>query len=131
MLRRVTRTTQGIFPIDTEGTVVAYSSPEEGGWSYAVGEWTAAHTKDILAALSTTEGASFFLCGPWQVDDEGSVYDFDSHEVSPGDTWDTFKREHREFMRDLEEDQRSWRQETAREEGMLNGIDSYNDWMGY
>ncbi len=24
-----------------------------------------------------------------------------------------------------------WNEEIAREEGMLNGIDSYNDWMGY
>lgn len=25
----------------------------------------------------------------------------------------------------------SWRKEIAREEGMLQGIDAYNDWMGY
>jgi hypothetical protein len=30
----------------------------------------------------------------------------------------------------LEADE-DWRQEIAREEGMLNGIDSFNDWMGY
>lgn len=30
---------------------------------------------------------------------------------------------------DLDDD--DWRREIAREEGMLNGIDSYNDWMGY
>lgn len=28
-------------------------------------------------------------------------------------------------------DDDDWRREIAREEGMLNGIDSYNDWMGY
>ena len=31
---------------------------------------------------------------------------------------------------DLDDDD-DWRREIAREEGMLNGIDSYNDWMGY
>ena len=30
-----------------------------------------------------------------------------------------------------EEEEREWRREIAREEGMLNGIDSYNDYMGY
>lgn len=30
---------------------------------------------------------------------------------------------------DVDDD--DWRREIAREEGMLNGIDSYNDWMGY
>ena len=30
-----------------------------------------------------------------------------------------------------EVDDDDWRREIAREEGMLNGIDSYNDWMGY
>ena len=29
------------------------------------------------------------------------------------------------------EDDAEWRREIAREEGMLNGIDSFNDWMGY
>jgi hypothetical protein len=34
-------------------------------------------------------------------------------------------------MREVEADNRARRAEIAREEGMLNGIDSYNDWMGY
>jgi hypothetical protein len=28
-------------------------------------------------------------------------------------------------------DDSEWRREIAREEGMLNGMESYNDWMGY
>lgn len=30
-----------------------------------------------------------------------------------------------------EREEREWREEIAREEGMLNGIESYNDYMGY
>lgn len=38
------------------------------------------------------------------------------------DAWD--EADEREF-------QAEWRREIAREEGMLGGVDSYNDWMGY
>jgi hypothetical protein len=35
------------------------------------------------------------------------------------------------FVPTPDEGDEDWRREIAREEGMLNGIDSYNDWMGY
>lgn len=35
------------------------------------------------------------------------------------------------FKPSPEPSDREWRREIAMEEGMLNGIDSYNDWMGY
>ena len=71
------------------------------------------------------------LGGVWEVDDNGNTYDFDGEELCPGDTWLGFKRDHWENMREVEADNRARRAAIAREEGMLNGIDSYNDWMGY
>ena len=90
-------------------------------------------TQEVLAWISQ-EGVDISVAclgGKWEVDDEGTKYSFDGHEVYPGDTWAQFKREHVAEMRQLEADNRAWREEIAREEGMLNGIDSYNDWMGY
>lgn len=95
MLRRVTRTTQGVFPLDTESTVVVYKDDE------LVGEWTAPHTKDILAALPSLGGDEFYLTGEWEVDDDGTIYDFDYYEVKAGTTWKTFEADHWEAMQEL------------------------------
>lgn len=70
------------------------------------------------------------LVGEWEVDDAGSKYNFDGEDVHAGDSWEQFKAEHAEHRLEAEEDSRRWREAIAREEGMLNGIDSYNDWMG-
>ena len=90
-------------------------------------------TREVLAWLDS--GACdvdyITLGGEWEVDDVGNTYDFDGEELCPGDTWLGFKRDHWENMREVEANNRVWRAEIAREEGMLNGIDSYNDWMGY
>jgi len=32
---------------------------------------------------------------------------------------------------EVEAEERRWRREIAMEEGMLNGVQSFNDWMGY
>jgi len=110
-------------------------------WVYGLEEeetvWVGFHdTRDVLAFINSdprVAGRVEVVClgGKWEVDDEGTKYSFDGHEVYPGDTWAQFKREHVAEMRQLEADNRAWREEIAREEGMLNGIDSYNDWMGY
>lgn len=94
-------------------------------------------TQDMLAWLDAIDHTVYpgwstdcYLGGKFEVNDAGGIDDFDGHEVSAGTTWEAFKREHAESMEGLEDDRRSWAQEIAREEGMLNGIDSYNDWMG-
>ena len=94
-------------------------------------------TQEVLAWLDANSVAGgvaeamICLGGEWEVDDEGSMYDFDGEEVFPGETWEGFKADHVQRMREVEADNRRWREEIAREEGMLNGINSYNDWMGY
>ena len=90
-------------------------------------------TQEMLAWLDAKEGIEdcITLGGKWEVDDAGSTYDFEGEEVYAGDTWEEFKADHAEFLREEAEAIRTWREEIAREEGMLNGIDSYNDWMGY
>jgi len=72
------------------------------------------------------------MSGEWEVDDDGTTYDdFDAWELYAGDTWEGFKRDFRESQEENERDNAAWREEIAREEGMLGGINSYNDWMGY
>ena len=90
-------------------------------------------TRELIAWMNTPSAQVEAACigGEWEVDDAGSKYDFDGDELYPWVTWEQFKREHAENMREVEADNRRWREEIAREEGMLNGIDSYNDWMGY
>ena len=89
-------------------------------------------TREVLAWLNSDacDVDCVTLGGEWEVDDRGNTYDFDGFAVYPGDTWAQFKGEHAKFIREVEADNRAWREEIAREEGMLNGIDSYNDWMG-
>lgn len=92
-------------------------------------------TQDLIAWLNRDgcEVEVACIAGEWQVDDDGNTYDdFDAWELYPGDTWEGFKNEFRLHARGgVSVDNRAWREEIAREEGMLNGIDSYNDWMGY
>jgi len=90
------------------------------------------NTQDLIAWLNRDgcEVEVACIAGEWQVDDDGTTYDdFDAWELHPGDTWEGFKEEFRKYSTDLS--LYDWRQEIAREEGMLNGINSYNDWMGY
>jgi hypothetical protein len=75
-------------------------------------------------------GESYILVGYWEVDDAGTKYEFDGEEIYAGTSWEEFKQDHMERLEEEAEDNRRWREEIAREEGMLNGISSYNDWMG-
>ena len=90
-------------------------------------------TQDLIAWINRdgSKVDSACLSGKWEVDDAGSTYDFDGDELYRGETWDTFKSDHVAHMEELEADNRRWAEEIAREEGMLNGMASYNDWMGY
>ena len=90
-------------------------------------------TRDLLDWLNSEDREVDFAClgGEWEVDDAGTTYDFDGEEVYPGDTWADFKYLHAGNMFAVDADNRRWREEIAREEGMLNGMESYNDWMGY
>jgi hypothetical protein len=97
-------------------------------------------TREVLAFISSDSREVFkilgevevaCLGGEWEVDDAGSTFEFDGHEVYPGDTWAQFKQDHVEYLEETEVLKHQWRREIAMEEGMLNGIDSYNDWMGY
>lgn len=119
-------TTRAVWIYDAQG--------EESVWvgfrdTREVLAFISSDSREVFKILGEVEVAC--LGGEWEVDDEGTKYEFDGHEVYPGDTWAQFKREHVENMREVEADNRAWREEIAREEGMLNGIDSYNDWMGY
>ena len=76
-------------------------------------------------------GEYYTLVGYWEIDDAGSKWEFDGEEVYAGCSWEEFKADHVERLREAEEDNRAWREEIAREEGRLNGMASYNDWMGY
>jgi len=75
-------------------------------------------------------GEMYTLSGYWEVDDAGTKYEFDGEEVYAGSSWEEFKQDHVERLEEEAEDAQRWREEIAREEGMLNGINSYNDWMG-
>jgi len=76
-------------------------------------------------------GECYTLFGYWEVDDQGKKYEFDGEEVYAGVSWEQFKQDHEEYLEDTARHNEEWRREIAREEGMLNGINSYNDWMGY
>ena len=76
-------------------------------------------------------GECYTLVGYWEVDDQGKKYEFDGEEVYAGVSWEQFKQDHTEYLEDTARHNEEWRREIAHEEGMLNGINSYNDWMGY
>ena len=71
---------------------------------------------------------SFYISGAFDVDDDGELYCFDGSEIHAGTTWDMFKQDHAAAMKSDEAERGEWRREVARQEGMLNGISSYNDW---
>ena len=72
------------------------------------------------------------LGGEWEVDDEGNTYDFDAEiEIDPEDDFDDFMTAVEDMLDDQQAFRESWREEIAREEGMLHGVDAYNDWMGW
>ena len=82
------------------------------------------------STVDETDGDGICISGEWEIDDTGDTYDFDGWELNAGDTWAGFKKQCRKFLKQLERDNDDWRMAVAMEEGMLNGIDSYNDWMG-
>lgn len=61
---------------------------------------------------SKTTGAQYFY--PWDTDNVKLVRPACTLEEDENDSWYD-----------------DWRREIAREEGMLQGVDAYNDWMGY
>tara|TARA_Y100000114_G_scaffold152925_1_gene172038 strand:- start:81 stop:473 length:393 start_codon:yes stop_codon:yes gene_type:complete len=91
-------------------------------------------TQELITWMNNYDSEVDCVCmsGEWEVDDDGTTYDdFDAWELYAGDTWEGFKRDFRESQEENERDNAAWREEIAREEGMLGGINSYNDWMGY
>jgi hypothetical protein len=52
-------------------------------------------------------------------------------ESPPDDVCLVCLKEAERLTREANADARQWRDEIAREEGMLNGIDSYNDWREF
>ena len=88
--------------------------------------------EDVQEVLSwmASMGSISMVClqGMWAYTDDGDVAEFDGEELRPGDTWEKFSRRAVEFQRELEADRRHWRKESAREAGMLGGINAYNDW---
>ena len=91
-------------------------------------------TQELIAWINRDGSEVDCACigGEWEIDDDGTTYDdFDGWELYTGDTWEGFKKDFQESQEENERDNRRWREEIAREEGMLNGINSYNDWMGY
>ena len=91
-------------------------------------------TQELFAWVNSPESEvdTAGISGEWEVDDDGTTYDgFDGWELYAGETWEDFKRDFRETQEENERDDARWREEIAREEGMLGGINSYNDWMGY
>lgn len=124
--KTLTSSERRIFAYDPQGRETCYV----GFWdTREVLAWLDSNDRDVFKEFGEIEVAC--LGGKWEVDDAGSTYDFDGEELYPGDTWDDFKREHAEDREQWEADNRRWREEIAREEGMLNGMASYNDWMGY
>ena len=91
-------------------------------------------TQELIAWMNAPESEVDNVCmsGEWEVDDHGTTYDdFDAWELYAGETWEAFKKEFQEYQEDTVRHNEEWRQEIAMEAGMLNGINSYNDWMGY
>ena len=93
-------------------------------------------TAEMLAWLSAIDHTQHkawsgiaYISGAYDVDDAGETYCFDATEVHAGTTWAIFKSDHADNMIADEAERGEWRREIAREEGMLNGISSYNDWM--
>ncbi len=91
------------------------------------------HIPEVINWLDTQDNVEIIcLSGDWEVGDLlGSLYHFDGYEINPGETWEDFKSDFAEHAEELQRDNREWRREIAMEEGRLNGIQSYNDWMGY
>jgi len=65
-------------------------------------------------------------------DCKDSVSEDDGEELTAGFTChDCINRQEGATYDDAEEDDKEWRREIAREEGMLGGCEAYNDYMGY
>ena len=106
-----------------------------------LGEWTLPHTRDLISQATRwrcegfhgrpPESLEVLLHGEWQCGEKGEIRDLDAYEFSLSTTWAEWCEEARQAAAQMERDRQSWREERAREEGMLHGIDSYNDWMGY
>jgi len=91
-------------------------------------------TQELIAWMNTSDAQvdSLIMSGEWEVDDDGTTDDdFDAWELCAGDTWEGFKKEFQECKEDTIRHNEEWRQEIAFEAGMLNGINAYNDRMGY
>lgn len=124
--KTLTSSERRIFAYDPQGRETCYVGFRD---TREVLAWLGSDDRDVFKVFGEVDCIT--LAGEWEVDDAGSTYDFDGEELYPGESWADFKRDHAEHMREVEADNRRWREEIAREEGMLNGIDSYNDWMGY
>ena len=124
--KTLTSSDRRIFAYDPQGRETCYVGFRDTREVFA---WLNSDDRDVFKMFGEVD--TVCLGGEWEVDDAGSTYDFDGEELYHGETWEQFKEDHAENMREVESDNRAWREEIAREEGMLNGIDSYNDWMGY
>ena len=91
------------------------------------------HIPEVINWLDTQNNVEVVcLSGEWEAGDLLSdLYHFDGHEINPGETWEDFKSDFSEQVEENRKDLEKWRREIAMEEGRLNGIQSYNDWMGY
>ena len=89
-----------------------------------------ADVQEVLAWMASKKQVSMVcLQGAWKCTDDGDVAEFDGEELRPEDTWQKFSRRVWQAQCELAADRRHWRKESAREAGMLGGINAYNDWV--